>query len=811
MAVENRVIKQYRDTNAALAALNFVLAEGQEAIISAIPNALIDGRKVGDGVTAYNDLAFSNKLRLAISTNFDVNVAPFTINGNELAIHNEAASNVDVSIGADTITMFPDGVIELRYLDGWKQLEFGGGVTVSVTYGEAISEGDPLYIASDGKAYIASNDSFEKSFVLGIAESSGALGDVRSIIKVGEIDIYTGLTVGARYYLGTNGDIVTRDSVPDTAYLVFVGVAKSATELHANIGMPEWTGRQGNGKIVGEMFKLPVYTSIPGALPFAFDNAVKKALYPELYNRVGDVFEAVHVAAGDSASASDEFYPTPIPGYYERTGLPDIEFTDADVDIANNYLMNLNTGIVNNNRRDGTKVKFEVVSGSAPGGLTSGNYYYVEFLNTAGYVRLYSTEADAISTTSIIDITSTGSGTFRLTQEGVEIGDAVIEHDHVAPRNSSTSPSTTGGTLTGFLKSTVMDQNDNTVIGGVATVTPSNETRPSTLYEFGYIQAESTLPAGEPVSALRYDTGWVAMPSANSFDQITHNLDGAFDELLITVLVKDAGTGEVAYTYDYQSTTPVTFGLKPREKLGDRNAFYLQTSAGVGVQVLSNGSIASSEQYRVVVTKPNIIATVTPVPTRSITGDYTFTGMEETINVDAATATVTLDDGLSIGTKVTIRKINSGAGTITIARSGTEVFTRASLTSVTLTSDGDFWTLEKVSSTRWELIDGVESGSNANGDFWKYWHGKAKCALGSKIQDPNIAIGGIFRSTTSIHTVPLPYTSSAYEVTVQTSGNAESHWGNARVASANTVATVIFAPISNTGRPILVFTEGEWY
>jgi hypothetical protein len=94
---------------------------------------------------------------------------------------------------------------------------------------------------------------------------------------------------------------------------------------------------------------------------------------------------------------------------------------------------------------------------------------------------------------------------------------------------------------------------------------------------------------------------------------------------------------------------------------------------------------------------------------RTVTGNTTIS-QSEIVNVNAASATITISSGLAIGTQILIRKINAGAGTITIAGSGSEVFTRASFTSVTLTSDGDFWTLEKVSSTRWELTAGVESG-----------------------------------------------------------------------------------------------------
>ena len=105
----------------------------------------------------------------------------------------------------------------------------------------------------------------------------------------------------------------------------------------------------------------------------------------------------------------------------------------------------------------------------------------------------------------------------------------------------------------------------------------------------------------------------------------------------------------------------------------------------------------------------------------SVTGNHTATAPtaigRTTVIVDATTATITIPDGVPIGGEILVKKIDSTQGTITIARSGSDVFTRASLTSVTLNADGDFWLLQKVSATRWDLVDGVESGSNTNGIY----------------------------------------------------------------------------------------------
>ena len=71
--------------------------------------------------------------------------------------------------------------------------------------------------------------------------------------------------------------------------------------------------------------------------------------------------------------------------------------------------------------------------------------------------------------------------------------------------------------------------------------------------------------------------------------------------------------------------------------------------------------------------------------------------LEETINFTSATGTVTIPSGLPIGTKKLIRKLNATQGTVTLTCTG-ETFTKSSLSSITLNSDGDYWLIEKVNT-----------------------------------------------------------------------------------------------------------------
>lgn len=98
----------------------------------------------------------------------------------------------------------------------------------------------------------------------------------------------------------------------------------------------------------------------------------------------------------------------------------------------------------------------------------------------------------------------------------------------------------------------------------------------------------------------------------------------------------------------------------------------------------------------------------------------------KTINFTGATGTgsngIVIPSGLPIGTKYLCRKINATQGTVEISCSG-ETFTASALSSITLNSDGDFWLVEKVSSTRWDLVEGIESGTNSYGSYTKYANG----------------------------------------------------------------------------------------
>lgn len=112
--------------------------------------------------------------------------------------------------------------------------------------------------------------------------------------------------------------------------------------------------------------------------------------------------------------------------------------------------------------------------------------------------------------------------------------------------------------------------------------------------------------------------------------------------------------------------------------------------------------------------------------------------------------TVTIPDGLPIGTEREIHKANAGAQD-TIAFSGAE----SGPATLTLTSEGDYWRLRKVTSTIWVLVGGFETIINSNGQAVKEFTGV--------ITQTYLVLGN--SSITVAWTFPVAFSSStSYEV-----------------------------------------------
>ena len=88
---------------------------------------------------------------------------------------------------------------------------------------------------------------------------------------------------------------------------------------------------------------------------------------------------------GLSTPASDEFYPTPVPGYYSKSAFH-LEITPTAVDTVNNEMTipTFQYTVLSKLKGDsssphGVYLVTELVSGTITGGLTDGQAYYIRF------------------------------------------------------------------------------------------------------------------------------------------------------------------------------------------------------------------------------------------------------------------------------------------------------------------------------------------------------------------------------------------------------------------------------------------------
>ena len=175
-------------------------------------------------------------------------------------------------------------------------------------------------------------------------------------------------------------------------------------------------------------------------------------------------------------------------------------------------------------------------------------------------------------------------------------------------------------------------------------------------------------------------------------------------------------------------------------------------------------------------------------------------------NFDSATGTVTIPSGLEIGTRRLIRKIHPTQGTVTINCTG-ETFTRAGLASVELNADGDYWLLEKVTANRWELVDGVESGENSNGEWTRYNNGSCELRISAPL---DFSVIGRVVYQYPISTIPNSSRVSVSYGGSSVQGNWEAYQGSAVMhgdTSMSIAVTVTMAllPLAR------ILVSAKWY
>jgi hypothetical protein len=94
------------------------------------------------------------------------------------------------------------------------------------------------YDTISAKLVVASHDNLNIiGKVVGITKGASSAGSYVTIISTGgQLDGFSGLTVGAKYYLSTNGQLTT--TVPTTGFIQQIGVAMTTTMIAVNLGLP---------------------------------------------------------------------------------------------------------------------------------------------------------------------------------------------------------------------------------------------------------------------------------------------------------------------------------------------------------------------------------------------------------------------------------------------------------------------------------------------------------------------------------------------------------------------------------------------
>ena len=191
--------------------------------------------------------------------------------------------------------------------------------------------------------------------------------------------------------------------------------------------------------------------------------------------------------------------------------------------------------------------------------------------------------------------------------------------------------------------------------------------------------------------------------------------------------------------------------------------------------------------------------------------DYLLTELErtkiETINFTSSTGTVNIPSGLPVGTKKLVRKLNSTQGKVTISCSG-ETFTKSTLASITLNSDGDFWLLEKVSATRWDLVEGKETLTTSEGESIALHTGVLVFTGASKAYSTGSVDTHTFTWTFPKLFTVVPTANSNYEI-----DTGQNFWCQLAIDLISTSTCVIkVAKLQIDGAPFIsILCTGRWY
>ena len=642
-----------------------------------------------------------------------------------IQVRRDSASNwlVNDPILSNGEIGFEDDTYKFKIGDGtnnWTDLTYfaSGNETVLIA-GESISTSDAVYLnSSDSKVYKADNSNLSTARVFGFSKQNVIANDPIEISISSSLSIFSGLIKNESYYLGSNGAIITYENI-GTNVKTFLGTAIDTDTLIMSIGEPSFINKT-DGYQIGDTFSSanPNLGRLEGVLPFGCD-AVSKTDFAPLYAVIGDKYEEIRTHAdlgNEPASGAGMFYPTPPAGYIPRPAFPDLSFDDTD--IATNQITITN----HKYNRSGIPVLYKEGSSSLTG-LTDNTVYYIVRVDV-DTISLALSEDNAIAG-SVITLTPGSATGHGLINAGLGSMFTLQGHKHnfsdagspTATRLSAwVSGSThypavtfTAGPINGNYTGRYFDETANvTSHSNYGSISQSNETRPDIVHEYWYVKAAYTSASGEPVSALRYDTGWIQQTATwtNAEFAINHNLNSDLSDLIIKFFVSSDGTEANAINmgygaYDRASGTDGNYGFSYFQdslnqfhiQIGNSGLLYIDDSTGA-----LSGIAEQDWYYKVIVYKPEILAN--------------YTGSRLTvINIDDSNdVTVNIPSAQLINYPITIGKTGAGNGNVLLNFETNENDT--TLTSIT--EDGLSITIFPANNT-WHLLSTSAGGSGGGG------------------------------------------------------------------------------------------------
>ena len=362
-------------------------------------------------------------------------------------------------------------------------------------------------------------------------------------------------------------------------------------------------------RIVSAIDNNPALLSA-GFAQCALDNGISQSVFSTLFAEIGHMWNDLHVMAGDADLSDDVaglFYPTPPPtddGWLEVWG-------PAKGDSVTAFPLTVD--------------------------LSDGRY-------SVEYYGISNPSVELVRVELVID-TSTGKTHFH------------------SPNFASTSDYEFAwyDSSVGQLKRTASSgYNNGSLVYRITKFAPETMSKAGA---YAYYKIDSVTPSGSLVSALRYSTGWVEQTGwENVLLSVDHNLDADISDLDVEVWLSVTGSDSDAFkvesvSYELSASPAASQVYGYQVQASSANQLKIQTGkTGIGY-IAVTGSLGAfttgTAYYKVIVTKPELIATVSDVP------------YEVTIS-DAVDVDVTLPDPSSMVGESIYRRKGAGTGKLTL-------------------------------------------------------------------------------------------------------------------------------------------------